>query len=298
MPGAAFPAPYGGKARQVQIDLDPQAMQAHHLSATDVQTAIGNQNQIIPAGNIKIGSYQYVVKLNNAADSIEGLNNLPVKTVDGATVFMRDVAHVRDGSPPQSTIVHVDGGRAVLIDRAEERRGFDPRCGPGHQGSAAAREAISCRTASRSTCSTTSRYSSRRRFPAWCAKARWRPALTSLMILLFLGSWRSTVIIATSIPLSVLSALMALWATGQTLNIMTLGGLALAVGILVDDATVTIENINWHLEHGKDVRTRHHGRRPPDRAARLCRAALHLHRLRADVLACRAWPAISSFPWR
>ncbi len=114
VPGAAFPAPYGGKARQVQVDLDPQAMQAHHVSATDVQNALSNQTQIIPAGNVKIGSYQYVVKLNNAADSIANLNNLPVTAVDGATVFMRDVAHVRDGNPPQTTIVHVDGGRAVL----------------------------------------------------------------------------------------------------------------------------------------------------------------------------------------
>ena len=174
VPGAAFPAPYGGKARQVQIDLDPQAMQAHHVSATDVQTAIGNQTQIIPAGNIKIGSYQYVVKLNNAADSIEGLNNLPVKTVDGATVFMRDVAHVRDGSPPQTTIVHVDGGRAVLMHRAEEWRGLDPRCGAGHQGSAAAGQAIAARFPEDQTSSTINRFSSKPRFPAWCAKARWR----------------------------------------------------------------------------------------------------------------------------
>ena len=174
VPGATFPAPYGGKTRQVQIDLDPQAMQAHHVSATDVQTAIGNQTQIIPAGNIKIGSYQYVVKLNDAADSVEGLNNLPIKTVDGATVFMRDVAHVRDGSPPQTTIVHVDGGRAVLTTILKNGCGFDPGCGAGRQGPSAARESSDCRIASRSTCSTINPYSSRRRFPAWCAKARWR----------------------------------------------------------------------------------------------------------------------------
>ena len=229
-------------------------MQAHHVSATDVQTAIGNQTQIIPAGNIKIGSYQYVVKLNNAADSIAGLNNLPVKTVDGATVFMRDVAHVRDGSPPQTTIVHVDGGRAVLttilkngsastLDVVQGVKDVLPRV------KALLPDSLKIDLLNDQSIFVKAAISGVVREGALAA------ALTSLMILLFLGSWRSTLIIATSIPLSVLSALVALWATGQTLNIMTLGGLALAVGILVDDATVTIENINWHLEHGKDVRT-------------------------------------------
>ena len=254
VPGAAFPAPVGGKAREVQIDLDPQAMQAHNISASDVQNAIGNQNQIIPAGNVKLGSYQYVVKLNDAADSIEGLNDLPVKTVDGATVFMRDVAHVRDGSPPQSTIVHVDGGRAVLttilkngaastLDVVQGVKDLLPRL------KLQMPDSLKIDLLNDQSIFVKAAISGVIREGALAA------ALTSLMILLFLGSWRSTLIIATSIPLSVLSALVALWATGQTLNIMTLGGLALAVGILVDDATVTIENINWHLEHGKDVRT-------------------------------------------
>ncbi|HEY2835906.1 MAG TPA: efflux RND transporter permease subunit, partial [Rhizomicrobium sp.] len=254
VPGAAFPAPVGGRARQVQIDLDPAALQAHHISATDVQTAIGNQTQIIPAGNIKIGSYQYVVKLNDAADSISGLNDLPIKTVDGATVFMRDVAHVRDGSPPQSTIVHVDGGRAVLttilkngsastLDVVQGVKDLLPRV------KLQMPDSLKIDLLNDQSIFVKAAISGVVREGALAA------ALTSLMILLFLGSWRSTLIIATSIPLSVLSALVALWATGQTLNIMTLGGLALAVGILVDDATVTIENINWHLEHGKDVRT-------------------------------------------
>ncbi|HKD76149.1 MAG TPA: efflux RND transporter permease subunit, partial [Ktedonobacterales bacterium] len=254
VPGASFPAPVGGKSRQVQIDLDPAAMQAHQISATDVQTAIGNQTQIIPAGNIKIGSYQYVVKLNDAADSISGLNDLPIKTVDGATVFMRDVAHVRDGSPPQSTIVHVDGGRAVLttilkngsastLDVVQGVKDLLPRV------KLQMPDSLKIDLLNDQSIFVKAAISGVVREGALAA------ALTSLMILLFLGSWRSTLIIATSIPLSVLSALVALWATGQTLNIMTLGGLALAVGILVDDATVTIENINWHLEHGKDVRT-------------------------------------------
>jgi CzcA family heavy metal efflux pump len=252
--GAAAPLPYGGKQRQIAFDLDAQAMQAHGLSATDVQAALTAQNQIVPAGFAKIGSYQYAVRLNNASDTVEQMNDLPVKTVNGATIYMRDVAHVRDGAPPQSNVVHVNNGRAVLssifktgdastldvvkgvknllplirsqlpdslkIDLLEDQSVFVGAAvnGVAREGAIAA-------------------------------------LLTSLMILLFLGSWRSTVIIATSIPLAVLAALAGLWAAGQTLNIMTLGGLALAVGILVDDATVTIENMNWHLEHGKDVHT-------------------------------------------
>ncbi|HEY4274649.1 MAG TPA: efflux RND transporter permease subunit [Rhizomicrobium sp.] len=254
VPGSSYPAPYGGKSRQIQVDLDPRAMQAHKVSATDIQTAISNQTQIIPAGNIKIGSYQYVVKLNNAADSVAGLNNLPIKTVDGATVLMRDVAHVRDGNPPQTTIVHVDGGRAVLmtvlktgaastLDVVQGIKDILPRLKEQLPDS------LKIDLLNDQSIFVKAAISGVVREGALAA------GLTSLMILLFLGSWRSTIIIATSIPLSVLAALIALWATGQTLNIMTLGGLALAVGILVDDATVTIENINWHLEHGKDVRT-------------------------------------------
>ncbi|HEX4371596.1 MAG TPA: efflux RND transporter permease subunit [Rhizomicrobium sp.] len=255
VPGAAVPAPYGGKFRSVQVDLDPRAMQAHQVSATDVQNAIAGQTQIIPAGNIKIGSYQYVIQLNDAAQSIQSLNDMPIKaTADGATVFMRDVAHVRDGSGPQSSIVHVDGGRAVLstvlkngsastldvvqgikdaLPLLRERLPSSLKIDLLNDQSIFVKAAIS----------------------GVVREGALAALLTSLMILLFLGSWRSTLIIATSIPLSVLVALIGLWATGQSLNIMTLGGLALAVGILVDDATVTIENINWHLEHGKDVRT-------------------------------------------
>jgi multidrug efflux pump subunit AcrB len=255
VPGAAVPAPYGGKFRSVQVDLDPHAMQAHQVSATDVQNAIANQTQIIPAGNIKIGSYQYVIQLNDAAQSVQSLNDMPIKaTADGATVFMRDVAHVRDGSGPQTSIVHVDGGRAVLstvlkngsastldvvqgikdaLPLLKERLPDSLKIDLLNDQSIFVKAAIS----------------------GVVREGALAALLTSLMILLFLGSWRSTLIIAASIPLSVLVALIGLWATGQSLNIMTLGGLALAVGILVDDATVTIENINWHLEHGKDVRT-------------------------------------------
>ncbi len=252
--GATYPAPYGGRSRSVQIDLDPRAMQAHHISATDVQTAIGSQTQIIPAGNIKIGSYQYVLKLNNAADSIEGMNNLPIKVVDGATVLMRDVAHVRDGSPPQTTIVHVDGKRAVLMTVLKNGSASTLDVVQGVKNALPRLKQLLPDSFKIDLLNDQSIFV-KAAVSGVVREGALAAALTSLIILLFLGSWRSTVIIATSIPLSVLAALIALWATGQTLNIMTLGGLALAVGILVDDATVTIENINWHLEHGKDVRT-------------------------------------------
>ncbi|HET7083883.1 MAG TPA: efflux RND transporter permease subunit [Rhizomicrobium sp.] len=250
--GAAVPFSYGGKFRSIQIDLDPLAMQARGLSATDVQNAFANQNQITPAGNIKIGSYQYVVKLNNAADTLETMNDMPVKTVNGGTVFLHDVAHVRDGNSIQQNIVHVDGARAVLstvlkngqtstIDVVNGIKNLLPVL------KTQLPEALKIDVLTDQSVFVKAAISGVVREGVIAA------GLTSLMILFFLGSWRSTIIIATSIPLAVLAALMALWATGQTLNIMTLGGLALAVGILVDDATVTIENINWHLEHGKRV---------------------------------------------
>jgi CzcA family heavy metal efflux pump len=254
VPGAAIPYSYGGRVRQVQIDLDPQALQSKGLSAQDVANAIAAQNLIIPVGNIKIGALQYTVKLNDAAASIEELNDLPIKQVNGATIFVRDVGHVRDGSPPQQSLVHVDGVRSVLTtilkagsastlaivqgikDVVTKLKETLP---PGFNVSMLNDQSLFVKSA----------------ISGVAYEGIIAAALTSLMILLFLGSWRSTIIIAISIPLSVLCALMGLSMAGQTLNIMTLGGLALAVGILVDDATVTIENINWHLEHGKDVRT-------------------------------------------
>jgi CzcA family heavy metal efflux pump len=254
VPGAAIPYSYGGLVRQVQIDLDPQALQSKGLSAQDVENAIAAQDQIVPAGTAKIGPLQYTVKLNDAPDTVAELNDLPVKTVNGTTIFVRDVGQVRDGSPPQQSIVHVDGARAVLttilkagqvstldiiqgiktaLPKIEETMPPSLRVVALNDQSLFVRAAIS----------------------GVIREGVIAAALTSLMILLFLGSWRSTLIIATSIPLSVLAALAGLSAIGETLNIMTLGGLALAVGILVDEATVTIENINWHLEQGKDVRT-------------------------------------------
>ncbi|CAN5248320.1 efflux RND transporter permease subunit [soil metagenome] len=251
--GAAVPSPYGGRERQIQIDLDPVALQARKLSASDVGAALAAQNQVVPAGTTKIGQYEYNVRLNNSPSAIDTLNDLPIKTVDGNTVYMRDVAHVHDGSPPQRNVVRVDGGRAVLmtilksgaastiaiVDQAkallpklQETLPPSLKVQPLSDQSLFVKGAVS----------------------GVIREGVIAAALTSLMILLFLGSWRSTVIIAASIPLAILAAVAALSAVGETLNIMTLGGLALAVGILVDDATVTIENINWHLEQGKSVR--------------------------------------------
>ncbi len=253
VPGAAIPYPSGGKQRQIQIDLDPQALQSKGLSAQDVGNAIAAQNQINPAGFAKIGGYQYSIRLNNAPGSIDELNALPVKVVNGATIYMRDVAHVRDGTAPQTNVVHVDGSRSVLmtilkngatstlaivqgvkdaLPKIQENLPDTLKIVPIGDQSLFVKAAVE----------------------GVVKEGAIAAALTSLMILLFLGSWRSTVIIAISIPLAVLSAIIALSATGNTLNIMTLGGLSLAVGILVDDATVTIENINWHLEQGKPVR--------------------------------------------
>ncbi len=255
--GAAIPFPYGGKQRQVQIDLDTAAMQARGLSAQDVANALAAQNLIIPVGTQKIGSLEYTLQLNNAPSVIAELGDLPIKVgqTGATTVYIRDVANVHDGNSPQTNIVHVDGGRSVLMTRAEERRDVDARDRRRHPRRSSSTSSRSCPTTSSCRRSTTSRSSCAPRSQGVAVEGAIAAALTSLMILLFLGSWRSTVIIAVSIPLSILGSIIALAAIGETLNIMTLGGLALAVGILVDDATVTIENINWHLEHGKDVET-------------------------------------------
>jgi CzcA family heavy metal efflux pump len=250
--GAAVPYPSGGSQRQIQIDIDPQALQANGLSAQDISAAIAAQNQINPAGFAKIGAYQYSVKLNNAPSSVQALNDLPVKVVNGATIYMRDVAHVRDGSAPQTNIVHVDGRRSVLLTVLKNGatstlaivQSIKDKIPSIEQGLAVPLKIVPVGDQSLFVKAAVSGVVKEGAIAA---------LLTSLMILLFLGSWRSTVIIAVSIPLAVLAAVAALAAFGQTLNVMTLGGLALAVGILVDDATVTIENINWHLEQGKGV---------------------------------------------
>ncbi|GKT19931.1 efflux RND transporter permease subunit [Acidovorax sp. SUPP2522] len=254
VPGAAIPLPYGGKQRQVQLDLDPAALQARGLSAQDVALALAAHNVLVPVGTQKIGSLEYTLQLNSAPSAIEELGRIPVKIVNGSTILMRDVAQVRDGSAPQTNIVHVDGGRSVLMSvlkngsastlaivdgvraKLDEMRASLPaelKVLPINDQSLFVRAAVK----------------------GVALEGVIAAVLTSLMILLFLGSWRPTLIIAVSIPLSILGALISLAVLGQTLNLMTLGGLALAIGILVDDATVTIENINWHLEQGKDVET-------------------------------------------
>ncbi|HEX4709825.1 efflux RND transporter permease subunit [Phenylobacterium sp.] len=252
--GASVPSPYGGRERQIQIDLDPQALQSKGLSAQDVGAALAAQNQIVPAGTAKVGSFEYNVKLNNSPEAIEDLNDLPIKTVGGTTIYIRDVAHVRDGYPPQRNEVRVDGRRAVLMSILKS----------GSSSTLAIISGVKSMLPKLKEGLPASLHIALLNDQSIFVKAAVSgvvkegviaAALTSLMILLFLGSWRSTVIIATSIPLAVLSSIAALSAMGQTLNIMTLGGLALAVGILVDDATVTIENINWHLEQGKDVKS-------------------------------------------
>ncbi|WP_175837134.1 efflux RND transporter permease subunit [Burkholderia anthina] len=253
VPGVAIPTPYGGKTREVQIDLDPQALQARKLSAQDVANALAQQNQIIPAGTQKIGRFEYNIKLNNSPTAIDELNALPIKSVDGTLIYMRDVAHVRDGYPPQPNIVRVDGHRAVLMSILKNGSASTLAIISGVKSKLPLIEqtlppGLKLVTMGDQSTFVTGAVSGVAREGIIAA------ALTSAMILLFLGSWRSTLIIAASIPLAVLAAIAGLAALGETLNVMTLGGLALAVGILVDDATVTIENINWHLEQGKEVR--------------------------------------------
>ena len=252
VPGAAIPLPYGGKLRQVQIDLDSEAMQARGLSGQDVANALSNQNLITPVGTQKIGNSEYTIQLNNAPSVIAELGDLPIKSVGGAMVYIRDVAHVRDGNPPQTNIVHVEGNRSVLmqvlkngsVSTLDIIAGIKQKVADIKSGLPSNLNIFEIGDQSVFVSAAVSSVIHEGVIAA---------ALTSLMILLFLGNWRSTVIIATSIPLSLLGSIATLAALGETLNIMTLGGLALAVGILVDDATVTIENINWHLEQGKEV---------------------------------------------
>ena len=254
VPGAAIPFPYGGKVRQVQIDLDPVAMQARGLSGQDVANALAAQNLITPVGMQKIGSLEYTIQLNNAPLVISELGDLPIKSANGAMVYVRDVANVRDGNPPQNNIVHVDGSRSVLMQVLKNGSVSTLAIIAGIKEKVEQLKAILPENLTISLIGDQSLFVEAA-VSGVIHEGIIAAALTSLMILIFLGSWRSTVIIATSIPLSILGALAILWTLGETLNIMTLGGLALAVGILVDDATVTIENINWHLEQGKEVET-------------------------------------------
>jgi multidrug efflux pump subunit AcrB len=250
--GAAIPLPYGGKVRQVQADLNQQALHTYGISANDVVNALAVQNLITPVGTQKIGKFEYTVNLNDSPSTIEAFNNLPIKTVNGTVVYMRDVANVHDGSPPQTNVVHVDGKSAVLLSviKSGATSTLSIISGIKHLLPSVRQTlpaGLHLTTAGDQSVFVTSAVSSVVREAIIAA------ALTGTMILLFLGSWRSTVIITVSIPLAILASVTALSLLGETINVMTLGGLALAVGILVDDATVTIENINWHLEQGKEI---------------------------------------------
>src|SRR3954447_18720611 len=250
--GATIPNPYGGKQEQIQVDLDPRALQAKGLMPTDVVNAISAQNLILPGGTSKIGGYEYDVRMHGSPDTVEELNDLPIKTINGSPIYIRDVAHVRNGFPPQTNIVRVNGQRAAMlsvmktgsastldiIDRVKDAlpriaAGLPPALEIRHM----ADQSVFVRASIQGVI--------REAIVAGC--------LTAIMILVFLGSWRSTVIIAVSIPLSILTSIIVLSALGETINIMTLGGLALAVGILVDDATVEIENINRNIAMGKEI---------------------------------------------
>ncbi|HMF66051.1 MAG TPA: efflux RND transporter permease subunit, partial [Phyllobacterium sp.] len=250
--GAAVPSPYGGKILQAQVDLDQQAMQVHKVSADDVLNAISVQNLVLPAGDEKIGKFDWNVALNASPVLLDRINDLPLKKVNGAVIYMHDVAYVHDGSPPQINLVRVNGARAVLmtilkagsastLSVIEGIKSVLPRVQESLPSSldlhAVGDQSVFVKAAVFGV----------------IREAVLAAALVGFMILLFLGSWRSTVIILIEIPLAILFSLTLSSWLGETINVMTLGGLALAVGILVDDGTVTIENINYHLEQGKGI---------------------------------------------
>ena len=253
VPGAAIPFPYGGKNRLISVDLDTQALQARGLSPSDVVNAINTQNLILPSGTAKFGATEYGVRMNGSPDAIAGLNDLPIRTVNGATVYVRDVAYVRDGFSPQTNVVRQDGVRGVLLSVlknggastldivanlramlpvAAQTMPQDIKITPLFDQSVFVKAAVK----------------------GVVFEAILAAALTAAMVLLFLGNWRSTLIIGLTIPLSILASILVLYGLGETLNLMTLGGLALSVGILVDQAIVTIENIERHLHMGTPLK--------------------------------------------
>ena len=254
IPGVAIPYPYGGKSRVVSVDLDSPALQAKGLSPTDVVNAINAQNLILPGGTAKLGDTEYTVKMNGSPRVLDELNDLPVRTTNGATVYLGEVAHVRDGFTPQTNIVRHNGERGVLLSVLKN-------------GGASTLQIVDNLKASLQEIIPTlpdgvdlvtlfdQSIFVKSAVTGVIHEGLIAGCLTAAMILLFLGNWRTTCIIAISIPLSVLSSILALYALGETINIMTLGGLALSVGILVDDATVTIENIERYLHMGHDLET-------------------------------------------
>jgi multidrug efflux pump subunit AcrB len=252
IPGVAIPYPYGGKQRVISVDLDTNALLAKGLTPNDIINAVNTQNLVLPSGTVKIGATEFVLETNSAPDTIAALNDIPVITRNGATTYLSEVAHVRDGFSPQTNIVRQNGERGVLVSIIKNGGSStldivssllaqlpvvaqilpkDLKITPLFDQSGFVRAAIS----------------------GVVREAMIAACLTAALILLFLGNWRSTCIIAVSIPLSILTSIITLYGLGETLNIMTLGGLALAVGILVDDATVTIENIERHMHMGSDL---------------------------------------------
>jgi multidrug efflux pump subunit AcrB len=251
--GARVPQPWGGKQRQVMVYLDPEAMYGRGVSPNDVATAIGNQNLITPAGTAKIGAAEYNVRLNSSPDLIDQFNSIPVKTVNGIPVYVRDVAHVADGFAVQTNVVRRDGRRAILMTVL---KGEGASTLSVVQRVRAALPAIEAQLPPELKLEPLFDQSVfvRAAVTGVLKEGAIAAGLTALMILLFLGSWRSTLIVATSIPLSILTSVIILWALGYTLNTMTLGGMALAVGILVDDATVEIENVHRNMAMKKPLR--------------------------------------------
>ena len=252
VPGAAVPFPFGGKTRQVMVNLNQGLLQAKGLSPNDVLAALGNQNLIVPGGTAKMGSFEYDVDMNVDTKTVQELNDLPIKTIGSSTIYLRDVATVSDGFAPQINIVRQDGSRGVLVSilKAGDASTIDVVKGIRNL---LPRVAQTLPPALRIQPLSDQSIFVQGSINGVVREAIIAAALTGLMILLFLGSWRSTLIIAVSIPLSILTSVMVLSFLHQTINIMTLGGLALAVGILVDDATVTIENIERHLEEGAEL---------------------------------------------
>jgi multidrug efflux pump subunit AcrB len=249
IPGITLPLPYGGKPRQIMVDLDPQALLARSISAADVSNAINLQNLTLPSGTVKLGPREYRVSLNSSPEVVAALNDLPVKYVNGAVVYVRDVAHVRDGFAVQTNVVRQDGHRSVLLTVIKKG---------GASTLTIVRQLKDLLPAIRASAPAGLEIKElfdqslfvRAAVMGVLVEGAIAAGLTGLMILLFLGSWRSTLVVVTSIPLSILTSVAILSALGQTLNVMTLGGLALAVGILVDDATVEIENIHRNLGLG------------------------------------------------
>ena len=253
VPGAATPYPYGGKIRQIQVDLDLPKLQSYGLQPNDIVNAVNAQNIILPSGTIKMGSLEYNVEMNGTPQTIPELNDLPVKTVSGSTLYLRDVAHVRDGFAPQTNIVRQDGNRGALMSIYKNGNASTLQIVAGVKNIVQqAQQALPPEL------KVTSLFDQslfvRASIEGVLREGLIAAALTAVMILIFLGDWRPTIVISISIPLSIFVSIILLGAIGQTINIMTLGGLALAVGILVDDATVEIENIERNLAMGKEMR--------------------------------------------